>query len=425
MEKVTVSVIIPVYNVEKYLVECLESVISQDMCGIELICINDGSTDKSQEILNDYAERDRRIIVINQENRGLSCARNKGIDYAQGEYLLFLDSDDCLAEHALKNLYTAAQTEGLDILTFDAKCFYETEELKKIEFKDNYYRRKREYAGVWIGEDLFCELIKNDDFCDAAWILFIKNSWLKKTGLRFMPGILHEDCLFSFQCYTLVQRISHRKWEYIFYRIREKSIMTSNPSFLSLLGRLTCYKEVLRFLMSHTLSDQMEKAVSKYAEFIMYNIKYTDFSLEDAQKELTENFPALDRMLMNSMGVGRAGRYTMNAGIYELGFQTLIRSYNELIIYGAGKIGRIVWNYLKKKSMHAKVIGFAVSERPSDYEEIDGIRVRRIDEYKATDDILVLISARWDYQDAMVNNAQNAGFRNIEAIDFRLERIIQ
>jgi len=105
MGQIDISVIIPVYNVEKYLAECLESVISQDMGNIELVCVNDGSKDSSLDILKAYAEKDDRILIIEQGNQGLSCARNAGIDRAGGEYILFLDSDDCLAEHALKGMY--------------------------------------------------------------------------------------------------------------------------------------------------------------------------------------------------------------------------------------------------------------------------------------------------------------------------------
>lgn len=425
MERIAVSVIIPVYNVEKYLTECLDSVVSQDMQNMEIICINDGSTDGSAEILSAYEKMDSRITILNQENKGLSYARNIGIDHAKGDYLFFLDSDDCLAENALKNLYEIATKERVDILTFDIECFYETEQLKKREYKDNYYQRKKEYSGVWSGEELFCELIENDDFCDAACILFVKNSWIKEREIRFMPGILHEDCLFSFQCYVNAKRITHKKRKYLRYRVRDNSIMTSKLSFSNLLGRVICYKEIMRYLMSHILSSRMEAAVSKYMEFIMYSIKYTDFALKDKQKEEMENLPMIERMFMNSLGVGKSGRYTMNASIYELGFETLLRGYDKILLYGAGKIGRIVWNYLKRKGMGDKVIGFAVSEQAANCERIEGVEVKIIYEYMVDDTVLVLITARWDYQDAMVKKAERVGFQNIETVDFRLEQLLK
>lgn len=425
MKEIKVSVIIPVYNVERYLAECLESVISQDMREAEFICIDDGSEDGSPDILSKYAKADDRICIIRQENQGLSCARNAGINHARGEYLLFLDSDDCIAEGTLKRLYQTAHEEELEILAFDAKCVYETEQLKKTEYKDFYYQRKKAYANVQTGEELFCDMMENDDFCDAAWLLFIKRSWLKQEGILFKPGILHEDCLFSFLCFVNVHRIAHRKWECLHYRIRENSIMTSKPSCASLSGRLICYREIIGFLISRRLSERMRDAVSKYAEFIMYNIKYTDFALEDSQKEPMESLSGVDRMLMNSLGVGRIGPYTVNAVIYELGFQTLVGSCEKVLLYGAGKIGRTVWNYLKKKGMSKKVIGFAVSEKTADCSEIDGIKIKLIYEYKADDRTLVLITARWDYQKTMEINARNAGFQKIEAVDFRLEQSIR
>lgn len=425
MERIDISVVIPVYNVERYLAECLDSVLTQDMSNIELVCVNDGSKDRSLEILEAYAENDSRIIIINQENQGLSCARNAGIDRARGKYLLFLDSDDRLGTNVLADLYETSQAQELEILAFDAQCFYETEELKKKEYKDSYYRRKRNYSKVQTGKELFCELVENDDFCDAAWLLFLKSAWLKEEGIRFVPGILHEDCLFSFQCYMSTKRISHRKWGYLYYRVRENSIMTSQPSFSSLQGRLVCYREILRFLMCNNLSERVELAVSKFIEFIMYNIKYTNFALEDGQKAEAERLPALDRLLMNSLDVGQAGRYTMNADIYFLGLETMLQRCDRILLYGAGKIGRTVWEYLKRRSMEDKVIGFAVSEITACQKEIEGKRIRQICEYNADDRTLVLVTARWDYQKAMRKAAEEAGFQRIEVIDFRLEQMLR
>lgn len=425
MERIGISVIIPVYNVEEYLTECLESVISQNMKNIEVLCINDGSTDHSPEILKAYGKKDGRVIVIDQENQGLSCARNVGIGRARGEYILFLDSDDCLAEHALKELYETARAENLEILTFDAECFYETEELKRKEYKDDYYRSRREYSGVWTGEELFCERVEKDDFCDSACLLLIQNIWLREKGIRFRPGIIHEDCLFFFQCLMNAKRISHRKREYLRYRIRERSTMTLPPSFASLQGRLVCYREILSFLMRGGLSARTEEAVSKFAEFIIYNIRYTDFALKDEQKEEADNLSATDRLLMKSLEVGRTGRYTINADLYLLGFWTQVQNSERILLYGAGKIGRLVWEYLKRENLSGRVVGFAVSETAVSGEEIDGKKIQSIREYKADSGTLVLITARWDYQAAMIEAAKEAGFQKIELIDFRLEQMIR
>ena len=106
-----ISVIVPVYNVEKYLSECLDSVLSQDEKDIEVICVNDGSTDKSLEILKEYKEKDDRIIIVTQDNKGLAEARNSGLNVAKGEYIFFLDSDDKMREGTLSKLYSTAIRE--------------------------------------------------------------------------------------------------------------------------------------------------------------------------------------------------------------------------------------------------------------------------------------------------------------------------
>ena len=113
-----ISIVVPVYNVEKYLSKCLESLISQTLADIEIICINDGSTDKSLEILENYASKDNRVKIINQENQGVSTARNNGLACANGEYVTFVDSDDWLESNSCEELYNKAIQTNSDIVLF-------------------------------------------------------------------------------------------------------------------------------------------------------------------------------------------------------------------------------------------------------------------------------------------------------------------
>lgn len=127
-----VSVIIPVYNVDPYLRECLESVVNQTLLDIEIICVNDGSTDNSPAILEEYRAKDSRITVFTQENRGLSAARNRGMDLARGEYIYFIDSDDYVEPETLERTVHIAEADDLDAVVFRFKQFAESEELLKI-----------------------------------------------------------------------------------------------------------------------------------------------------------------------------------------------------------------------------------------------------------------------------------------------------
>ena len=123
-----ISVIIPVYNTAKFLRQCLDSVVTQTLHDIEIICIDDGSTDASLDILNEYAENDSRITILTQQNKGAGAARNAGMRAAHGEYIHFLDSDDMISPGAYKVLYETASAEKLDVLQFNCKAYFESKE---------------------------------------------------------------------------------------------------------------------------------------------------------------------------------------------------------------------------------------------------------------------------------------------------------
>ena len=163
-----ISVIIPVYNTEKYLKECLKSVINQTFTDMEIICVNDGSTDSSKEVLEKYKKVDKRIKVIElQENRGLSYARNRGFDSSKGRYIYFLDSDDELERNAMEILYNEAEKEKLDVIFFDAKIKYENEKFRK-KFETYISIHIGKYDGVKTGIELFKEFVKNQEWTTSV-----------------------------------------------------------------------------------------------------------------------------------------------------------------------------------------------------------------------------------------------------------------
>ena len=148
MSEIGVSIVIPVYNVEKYLEQCLDSVLMQNVDNIEVVCVNDGSTDSSGEILERYKKIDSRIKVINQKNEGMSGARNTGINHASYEYILFLDSDDMLCENALINVTESLSKTKVDVLFYDAMCIYETKELERLGIRGTIICERRHIRGL-------------------------------------------------------------------------------------------------------------------------------------------------------------------------------------------------------------------------------------------------------------------------------------
>ena len=238
-----ISVIVPIYNTEKYVKQSLESICNQTLKDIEIICVNDGTPDNSMDIVKKIEKKDKRIKIINKKNGGLSSARNAGIKVADGKYIYFFDSDDMLKENALEILYKKMEKDNLDTLFFDAEVKYESEEIKKLSvIGDKFYQRKNKYKDSYTGQELFKIMNKNDEYRCNACIQINKTSLLKNNDIRFYEGIIHEDELFTLNI-CLVSKIAGHINENLFIRyIRKDSIMTSsNPSkrtigyFISLL----------------------------------------------------------------------------------------------------------------------------------------------------------------------------------------------
>lgn len=184
-----VSVIVPVYNVETYLYACLDSLLSQTFTDFEVLCVNDGSTDNSLLILQEYAKKDPRIRVITQENQGLSMARNNGVKQARGKYIYFLDSDDIIHPQLLEICWTMAETKGADFVCFSfiegqaegPFCQYD---IKSLPYKETqtplFFQKKRHKWKISV----------------HSWNKFYKRELLD--GIEFIPRITTEDVPYTY-----------------------------------------------------------------------------------------------------------------------------------------------------------------------------------------------------------------------------------
>ena len=245
-----VSVIIPIYNTEKYIEKCIGSVQDQTIKDIEVVCINDGSTDRSLEVLKNMADKDDRITLIDKENEGLSATRNLGMELAKGEYISFLDSDDYLENDALEILFKKADAENLDILFFNThvRFFGKITEQEKEGFS-KYYRRVRDYQGNMAGIDLYVKMNRVKEYRVSVCMQFYKSSFLKEKALTFHEGILHEDNLFTYKTILQAKRTGYLKNKLYNRTIRKDSIMTSPATLKNFIGYFTCYAQMLEFLI--------------------------------------------------------------------------------------------------------------------------------------------------------------------------------
>ncbi len=197
MSSIKVSVIIPVYNVEKYLGKCLDSIINQTLKEIEIIVIDDGSTDKSHNILEKYSNKDNRIKMITQENQGLSGARNTGVENAKGEFLSFIDSDDYIKEDMLEKMYDKAQEEKSDIVICRFNQVY----------NDGTVKYSSGITEGFTQQELFKRLLSgmaSPMACDKIYSreLFIKHN------IKYPIGLYHEDVPTTYKLFYYANNIS-------------------------------------------------------------------------------------------------------------------------------------------------------------------------------------------------------------------------
>lgn len=415
------SVIIPVYNTEKYLQECLDSVLSKKIDGVQVVCVNDGSTDGSMSILQEYQARNSNLFIISQDNQGLSGARNTGIKNADGKYILFLDSDDMLYENALEEMMEVLKSNDVEILLYDSDCMYETKRLKETDYKDDYYHRKKVYGGPKSGQLMFVEQMENDDFCDSACLMAISRQWLLDQSILFRSGMLYEDCLFVFQCFMTASKMMHINKALMIYRVREGSIMTSKPKYENVKSRMICYSEMLLYLLNHNLPIKTAQAVERFAETVMYHLKGLDSQLTIQERQKTNDFSTEEKLLAASLEIGIYKIPDISNRMLLMGFKERVKEAENIVIYGAGKIGTMVYRFLKENHLADKVVAFVVTG-DTETREKNGLPLLNIEDRRISREVLLLISAGQNFQWDMLHTAYKNGFNDIEIIHRNLER---
>lgn len=248
MNNPKVSVIIPVYNTEQYVQQTVESIVQQTLQDIEIIIINDGSTDNSLAMINLLAQKDQRINVYSQANQGLSVTRNNGIKRAKGEFIYFMDSDDLLESDTLKICYQKCIAEQLDFVFFDAESFYDDH----IPLREYQYQRNLNIEDkIWNGTELL--KIQDDtwNYRSSACLSFVKLSFIQQHQIQFYPNILHEDELYTALLYLEASRINYIKRTFFKRRVRHNSIVTSKFSMKNIQGYFTIANELNLYSNQH------------------------------------------------------------------------------------------------------------------------------------------------------------------------------
>ena len=249
-----ISIIVPVYNVENYINECIDSILNQTFGKFELILVDDGSKDSSGIICDEYSKKDKRIRVIHKINGGLSSARNVGIDNSSGKYITFIDSDDYISENYIKILYTSIKYNQADIAMVGLKKFKLND--KKIEYKLN--REISILNSEQCLQNLYCGEWTN--FVTACGSLYKKDLF---NNIRFPEGKLNEDLFIIHRLYLESKKVVYNDSKLYFYRYREDSIMNKKFTYKNF-DDLEAFEQHINFYIENKYYNLEKRAIKRY-----------------------------------------------------------------------------------------------------------------------------------------------------------------
>lgn len=397
---VKVSVIIPVYNVEDYLIECLESVTNQTYTNLEILCIDDSSTDSSPAILNRYKQKDSRVIILkNEKNSGQAYTRNLGLKKATGEYILFVDSDDTISPDLVESCMNVCY--GSDMVCFDYKQMIDTKPIDR-QFA---YKIK---TGVYSGTSFFTESVYQESIIFAPWSKFFSRSFLIENKIFFYSGIIYEDVLFSFQCYLKAKRVYSLNRKLYEYRIRKYSTMTMDVTGKNIESYIICICELTRLYLQGDFEQEISGTIEEYIRKVCrdYIGIYRKWNNRELMPQILKDKPEYLKLYqIFSELIIKPGK------LLDISSAQLdkIRQYPYVILYGAGEIARSVIEILDRYDI--PLSGISVSNGHKNKESLLGNPIRELqDYYEIKDECLVLIGTVPRYYREICAQLRENGF---------------
>lgn len=264
-----ISIIVPVYNMETYLKKCMDSLLNQTLNDIEIICVNDGSTDNSLKILEDYAQNDNRVVILNQENKGTGIARNNALKIVKGEYIAFADPDDWIELNAFETLYNFAKKNNSQIVQFNYVEYNEySKESKNISFNEHI---KKEYSYDLSRTPYYnWKDLKDKCLCSLdlhAWSHFYNAEFIKKYSIEFGLNRRAEDHLFTLGAMLVADKTDYLNEYLYFYRCREGSaVNTRGDDNFKVFDNIERLKN---FIVRNNLWEELKDEFHYYEKQIM------------------------------------------------------------------------------------------------------------------------------------------------------------
>ena len=386
-----VTVIIPVYQTERYLADCLDSVLNQSLQDVEIICVDDASPDRCGEILDEYAAKDARIQVVHlSENHGQGFARNLGIERARGKYLYFLDSDDFIDSETFEELSKQADRDNLDVIFFDSKEKYETEELKEIYVPPFSFRVGKYRDEVVTGSELLKEFLLQDEWTCYPQRIFWRREFLLENEARYLEGCLHEDEFFAFSGILTAKRARYVRKQYFTLRIRPNSAMTSPKSPKNFYGYLMNFYYMSEFVAKRGLdgySADVCIAIMLNSAMTLYETLKDRFNLEE--QFVKEPDKTVYRHFMGYVRV-EYGKY----GVYSIDPEVLaeIQKYRIVYVYGVDQLAQETCERLERYNV--LIGGFLTNDQGAAPSTVMGRNVLELDSVTIPNDGLVVVESR-------------------------------
>lgn len=424
MRNIAISVVVPIYRVEKYINGCVESILAQSFPDFELILVDDGSDDKCGEICDRYAEKDDRIVVVHKENEGLSCARNTGIEIARGEYIAFIDGDDSVNKDFLAVLYRLCVENNCRI----GVCNFLSTDENSVKLN----RQKKEKIEVITGKQAV------DRSCTGTGSLMFTLAWNKLyhknlfQDVRYPAGKIHEDdyttwkLLWKSECVAITNL-------YLYYYLQRPDSIMGKPFEKKRLERLDAYEEKIAFLEHHGMKRAYEWLAITYYRLlwethalVRANVSDQDAILEEISlraahfKEAIVNFDDMNVIEKNRIFYPYTDEETKKSLVCRYGSEWLYRRKEfflfpfqhmekgkKIALYGAGEVGKAFC--LQLMTTGYGEVSLWVDERWQTIAKQFG-NVRPVDAILRSEyDVLVIAISNPEFAEEIKNNLVNWG----------------
>lgn len=319
-----VSVIVAAYNIEDYIERCLISLVNQTLNQIEIIVVNDGSTDQTKNIIETISKKDDRVIVINQENKGLIEARKSGFKRAKGDFILFIDGDDWLEKRCLEILYNKAEDRNLDIVMYNAFNSYDS---SKEKFNTFNLQNKDDVEEIL--EDPLKYLFKGD-ILPCIWSKFIKKEYIIKNKIIFPSNISFAEDLATVSTLFMYEPKVGLEDQYLYNYYQRETSLTKKKS-----EKILELDKAILFIEEHLHKTNLYKSYIESFEYMIFNhlfFKWFLITYNDCNNDIGKKLLGL--YLNRKLNIKRNRYINKKISKYPLSFRLRIKCYHNGYIYG-------------------------------------------------------------------------------------------